>query len=64
MALDQKLNSILKEMWRLDEKIIKGEMLEEYEQEFYSKNIEIIQKYYASNSEYWNNKKTHYGNKN
>lgn len=56
MALDQELNSVLKEMWRLDEKIKDGQELSDDERDFYTKNLEIIKKYYTSNSNYWNNK--------
>lgn len=56
MALDEELNSILKEMWRIDEKIQDRQELDNNEKEFYTKNLETIQKYYTSNSNYWNNK--------
>lgn len=57
MALNQELNKILKEMWRLDEKIVSGEELNKIETEFYKKNIYKIQEYYSKNNLYWKNKK-------
>lgn len=56
MALDSELNSILKEMWRLDEMIQEGEVLSDKEIEFYDNHLEIIKNYYIKNSNYWNNK--------
>ncbi len=57
MSLNKELNKILKEMWRLDEKIVSGEELNKIENEFYEKNIYVIQEYYSKNSIYWHNKK-------
>ncbi len=57
MALNQELNKILKEMWRLDEKIFSGEELNKIETEFYKQNIYKIQEYYSKNNLYWKNKK-------
>ena len=64
MALDHELNMILKEMWRLDEKTLGGQVLDEKESEFYATHLETIKKNYTSNSDYWNNKQIHHGNQN
>ena len=64
MALDHELNMLLKEMWRLDEKTLGGQVLDEKESEFYATHLETIKKYYTSNSDYWNNKQIHHGNQN
>lgn len=53
MAIDQELNKILKEMWRLDEKIVAGESLIETEKVFYNQYLETISNYYEKNGEYW-----------
>lgn len=51
---DPELNAILKEMWRIDAKLIEGEVLAEEEQAFYNQNLNIIKEYYVKSSEYWN----------
>ncbi len=56
IMVDPTLNSILKTMWALDEKIVMGLDLNEDEKEFYNKNLQIITEYYSKNNEYWNNK--------
>ncbi len=56
MAINQELNKILKEMWRLDEKMFANEVLNEKEKEFYSEHLEDIKEYYKTNSKYWNEK--------
>ncbi len=56
MAIDLELNKILKEMWRLDEKMTNGHILGETEMDFYNKNLQTIQEYYIHNSEYWTEK--------
>lgn len=56
MAIDEVLNKILKEMWRLDEKMTSGHILDETEMDFYNKNLPTIQEYYIHNSEYWGEK--------
>ena len=58
MAIDEALNKILKEMWRLDETIIHGEQLTEIEKAFYNEHLRDITKYYENNNQYWQNKTT------
>ncbi len=53
MALDEDLNKILKEMWKLDEKLLSGSFLAEEEKNFYNQNLKTIQEYYLKNSKYW-----------
>lgn len=55
MPIDQNLNKILKEMWRLDEKLA-AEDLSIEEKEFFNTHLETIMKYYESSSAYWNKK--------
>ena len=57
MAIDEALNKILKEMWRLDEKISLNEQLNHKESDFYCIHLPDIKNYYLKNSHYWNNKK-------
>lgn len=57
MPIDINLNKILKEMWRLDEKISLGEVLSEQEVNFYDNHLNDIQQYYLKNDNYWQNKK-------
>ena len=57
MAQDLVLNQLLKEVWKIDEKITSGETLTEAEKEFYNTNIPTILKYYQDNSDYWNQRK-------
>lgn len=56
MAQDLELNAILKDMWRLDEKLLAGEPLDSEEVDFYDANLSRIKKYYLDNSEYWDKK--------
>ena len=56
MAQDQELNKILKQMWLLDEKIIGGGKVDNLEKQFFNAHLLDIQKYYASNNEYWKGK--------
>ena len=56
MPIDQKLNPILKEMWRIDEKRNNQENLTQEEAIFYSNNLFTIQEYYEKNAEYWKSK--------
>lgn len=58
MAIDTELNSVLKEMWRLDEKMYSGQPLSEKEEKFFSDNLAIISDYYKKNCRYWREKKT------
>lgn len=53
MPVEQVLNAILKEMWRLDEKSAAGQSLDASELEFYNLHLETIQKYYDENDHYW-----------
>lgn len=56
MAIDENLNKILKEMWRIDNKMMKKEVLELSEISFYNENLEIIKDYYWENNIHWKNK--------
>ena len=56
MALDEELNKILKEVWRIDEKNVKGENLLPEEMEFYNKNLPTIKSYYTDQYLYWKEK--------
>jgi hypothetical protein len=56
MPIDENLNSILKEMWRLDNKMMKKESLEDSEVKFYNSNLEIIKNYYWENNIHWKEK--------
>jgi len=53
MAIDEAINKILKELWRLDEKILSGDSLSEEEKDFYNTHLHIIQAYYSLKNEYW-----------
>ncbi len=53
MPVEETLNKILKEMWRIDEKLAAGEVLENAEREFYNEHLITIQTYYAANNEHW-----------
>lgn len=53
MLLDEQLDSILKEMWRMDEKRMNGEAFTVDESLFWSNNIDIVIKHYESNARYW-----------
>jgi len=57
MPVNPELNKILKEVWRIDEKFMSGEILDPAEKEFLNEHIPTIQKYYRENGEYWNSKK-------
>ena len=56
MPQDLTLNQLLKEIWKLDEKITAGETLTGEEKKFYNENLPVIVKYYQDNSDYWNNR--------
>ena len=56
MAIDENLNKILKEMWRIDNKLMKKETLESSETTFYNENLEIIKDYYWENNIHWKDK--------
>jgi hypothetical protein len=57
MPVEESLNKILKEMWRLDEKESAGVALDDAEKDFYIQNLHVIQEYYEKNTSYWNTKK-------
>ena len=56
MPIDENLNKILKEMWRLDNKLMKKEVLEMSEVSFYNENLPIIKNYYLENHIHWKDK--------
>jgi len=57
MPINQELNLILKEVWRIDEKITANEELTDTEKKFYNTHLETIQNYYIEHSAYWETKK-------
>lgn len=56
MQIDPELNKILKEMWRIDEKMQGLNELSESEKEFYNQNLAVIKEYYSKNNMYWQEK--------
>lgn len=56
MPVEESLNKILKEMWRIDEKSAAGEALESQEQEFYNQHLQTIKNYYQDHNAYWQKK--------
>lgn len=56
MALNEELNKILKEMWRIDENLTKGETISLEEIEFYKNHLPTIKNYYCEQSLYWREK--------
>lgn len=56
MALDEELNKILKEVWRLDEKINEGKELSTEEKGFYDSHLPTIKNYYHGQYLYWEKK--------
>ena len=56
MPIDENLNKILKEMWRLDNMLMKRETLSEEELKFYNQNLSIIKDYYYENHIHWKDK--------
>ncbi len=56
MPVESELNKVLKEMWRLDEKVNAGGELSDAEKDFWNQNLDVIKKYYADNDEHWKNK--------
>lgn len=58
MPINQERNIILKELWRIDEKLLSGELLETNEKEFFNTNLQTIKDYYREFAEYWANKKS------
>ena len=53
MPVEQNLNKILKEMWRIDEVLISGKSITDTEKEFFNNNLPTIKNYYESNNKYW-----------
>lgn len=56
MPVEEGLNKILKEMWRIDEKNSSGIAIGPEEEEFYKDHLADIKKYYQDNNAYWQNK--------
>ena len=56
MPIDENLNKILKEMWRLDNSLMKKELLTDKEVSFYNEHLEIIKHYYVENYIHWKDK--------
>lgn len=56
MAVDEELNKILKEMWRIDEKNINGGFISSDETDFYKNHLPTIKKYYREQYSYWEKK--------
>ncbi len=56
MAIDENLNLILKEVWRIDNKLMKKEELEDSERAYYNEHLPIIKDYYVENYIYWKDK--------
>ena len=56
MPIDEGLNVILKQMWALDNKLMKNDPLEEKEISFYNEHLEIIKHYYVENYIHWKDK--------
>ncbi len=56
MPIDESLNKILKEIWRIDEKNSNNQDLNAEEKEFFNQNLYVIQKYYDDNKDYWERK--------
>jgi hypothetical protein len=57
MDTGAELNIVLKEMWRLDEKLSAGEQLSTEEDQFFADNLQVISDYYKKNCRYWREKK-------
>lgn len=56
MPLNEELNKILKEVWRIDEKNTKGELLSPEEVRFYADHLPTIKNYYHEQYLYWEKK--------
>lgn len=56
MPIDENLNKILKEVWRIDNKLMKKEELAPSEVSFYNEHLPIIKDYYVGNYIYWKDK--------
>lgn len=56
MPIDENLNVLLKEVWRIDNKIMKKEELTDKEKSFYNEHLPIIKDYYVENYIYWKEK--------
>ena len=55
LAVDDEQNRMLKEMWRLNEKLINKLSLEPDEVKYYNLNLGHVIAYYRNNSTYWLN---------
>lgn len=53
MPIDQKVNKVLKEMWRLNENLSSGISLSQSEIIFYNSHLKDIKEYYSKNNDYW-----------
>lgn len=51
--LTQELRNLLKTMWGIDAKVVKGEIISESEKELYNKHLLTMIGYYAQNTQYW-----------
>lgn len=56
MPIDENLNKLLKEVWRIDNKLMKKEALTEQEVSYYNEYLPIIKNYYVENYIYWKEK--------
>lgn len=53
MPIDQEINKVLKEMWRLNENLSSGISLSQSEIIFYNSHLKDIKEYYSKNNDYW-----------
>lgn len=56
MPINQELNLKLKEMWRIDEKLASGGVLNDEERIFYNTYLLVIQNYYREMNDHWKKK--------
>lgn len=47
------LNTTLKEMWKINNKVAKGEQPTKEEVDFFNGHLDVIESYYTSRSHYW-----------
>lgn len=59
MPINQDLNTILKQMWQIDERICSGETISEVEKNFFNDHLSVIQKYYEEKNTYWIKRQTY-----
>jgi hypothetical protein len=57
MPIDPEQNKKLHQVWDIDEKLQKGEVITEEEKQFYNDNFSMIVNYYQEKSDYWNSRK-------